>query len=129
MNRAIKLIIVSVLTICLPLETLAAVTMPLCGESAGTKHSATMNSDANAEAMAMDSCEHTNIKLGICQVGQDSTCDQSGHCVLCAAQALLSQTVPALFSIATDVLSPQIEVVKLQSLATSLFKPPISPLA
>jgi hypothetical protein len=119
-SQLTKFIVLLALMVCLPLQGLAAVTMPSC-QAHDTKmemHVATGHADS------MERCEHHAAD----HVTKKSPCDKCLSCYLSAAQAIIP------FNIAFDLstANPMIDtltLVTLNAVPSSHFHPPRTTLA
>jgi hypothetical protein len=127
MKRFAKFIAVFALVICLPLESLAAVTMPACDAPCGTTHTKAMQVD-NANGMTgMSHCKqamshHCNME----HKSGKSSCNQCNACSLSVAQAVLDYALPSVTAISSDAVPSGLEITKPTAVSTSLFRPPIT---
>jgi hypothetical protein len=127
MKRFAKFIAVFALVICLPLEGLAAVTMPVCDAPCGASHAMTMQAD---DANGMAGMSHCNQAMSHhCNMGHKSdksTCNQCNACSLSAAHAVLDYALPSVTVISSDAVLSGLEITKPTAVSTSLFRPPIT---
>lgn len=115
-SRLSRLIVLFAMLVCLPLNGLAASTMPAC-----EVHGQTMVMHADADQMdAMPGCDHHESKP---QSGK-TPCDKCFACHMASSQAV----IPFAFSMQVMTATPKFSVVmaeKPQSVSSSLFRPPI----
>lgn len=116
-SRLIRTIALFAVLICLPLQGLAAVTMPAC-----QAHSQKMEMQADAgHTEGMSHCDQHNSS----QPAKNTSCDKCSYCFLSAAQAIIP------FNGAVELNGIGLMVARLiakipDSVPSSLFHPPKS---
>jgi len=121
-SKPIRFVTLLVMLICLPLQGLAAVTMPSC-QAHDQKMEMQVDTD-NAQSQAMDHCSHHG---DIDQKSKNTTCNKCISCYLVA-----TAMIPFSMLISTNgdaILVPAIAADIPDFLLTSLFHPPKSILA
>lgn len=116
-SRLNRLIVLVLMLLCLPLNGLAALTMPACA----AHDQASAVSAAAGDRMAMHDCEHHAGK----QQSGKTPCDKCLSCHMLSAQAipLPAFAVPELHAVTRySVVSAE----KPQPFSSSLFRPPIA---
>lgn len=119
-SRLSRLIVLFAMLTCLPLNGLAAVTMPACDAHG---QSTTMHADDD-QMKAMPGCDHHESKP---QSGK-TPCDKCLSCHVVSAQAIapFALSMP-MMAMTTKFFAVSAE--KLPSVSSSLFRPPISTFA
>jgi hypothetical protein len=116
----IRLLVLFAMLVSLPLNGLAAITMPACDA-----HGTAMKMHMDAEQMAaMPDCDHHEPEAP----SGKTACDQCFSCHVVSAQAL----VPIILSLPEMAIALKFSAAiaeKPQSVVSSLFRPPISVLA
>lgn len=113
--RLIRLITLFALLICLPLQGLAAVTMPAC-QAHG------QNTEMSVDTGQMDDMSHCDQHSSD-QPAQNTPCDKCFYCHLNVTQAI----IPFDLAVAMNVVSPIVSGVSQEipdSDPSSLFRPP-----
>ena len=116
-SRLSRLIVLFAMLVCLPLNGLAASTMPACDAHG---QAIVMPADAD-QADAMPGCDHHETKSQSAKI----PCDKCFSCHVVTAQAI----VPFAFTVQAMVASTKFSAAiaeKPQSVSSSLFRPPIS---
>lgn len=115
-SRLSRLIVLFAMLVCLPLNGLAASTMPAC-----EMHGQTMAMHADADQMnAMPGCDHHESKP---QPGK-TPCDKCFACHMSSAQAIIPFVMPMQAMVAIQKFSVAPAEIP-QSVSSSLFRPPI----
>lgn len=116
MTRVIRLVALIVLAVCLPLQTVGAVTMPFC--AAGD--AASMDMAGMDHSMAMDHAGHDmdHHPDGASGQHEGMGCNQCGLCHLACASAL-----PSSMPVLSDVLRPVYQATRAVSVTSFLPDP------
>ena len=113
--RLIRLITLFVILVCLPLQGLAAVTMPSC-----QMHDSKVEMHVNADhSDDMSHCDHHNTD----QPTKKAPCDKCFACHLSVAQAIIPFNISVEFSGASPMFASQMAEI-LDTVPSSLFHPP-----
>lgn len=116
-SRLSRLIVLITMLVCLPLNGLAASTMPACNA-----HGQDMVMHADADQMdAMPDCDHHETK----SQSAKTPCDKCFSCHVVTAQAIVPFAFTVLAMVASTKFSAAI-AEKPQSVSSFLFRPPIS---
>ena len=119
-SKLSRLIVLFAMLVCLPLNGLAASTMPAC-----EVHGQGMVMHADADQMAaMPGCDDHHSQ----QKSENTPCDQCFSCHLAAAQAIMPSALSMQVMVAVRKFSA-VMAEKPQSVSFSLFRPPISAFA
>lgn len=114
-SKLIRLITLFTILVCLPLQGLAAVTMPSC-QMHGSKVEMQVDTD-HSDSMAH--CEHHDTN----QLTKKTPCDKCLTCYLSVAQAIIPFNISVEFSGATPMFTGLIAGIP-DSVPSSLFHPP-----
>lgn len=123
-NRLTKLIILLVLTICLPLQGLAAASMASC-QTHAAKVAAPINSSASDN---MDHCKNHSKNYSDHHSSKKTSCDKCITCYLSVAQAIIPFHVSFDLS-TTNATVTTVVLAKINPVPSPHFHPPRTTLA
>ena len=114
-SKLIRLIVLFAILICLPLQGLAAVTMPSC-QMHGSKVEMQVDTD---QSDGMSHCDHHDAN----QLTKKAPCDKCLSCYLSVAQAIIPFSIFVELNSATPMFTGLIAETP-DSILSSLFHPP-----
>lgn len=118
-SKLIRLIVLFAMLVCIPLQGLAAITMPAC-----QIHSPKVEMHVGDQLDSMPHCDHHGSK----QPSKNTSCNECTYCFLTVAQAITPSKITIEFN--SDTVTFTDPVARIPDLVPStLFHPPRSALS